>query len=197
MSSFPEKPVPTDLPILAQMKRRWSPVSYAAKSLTPDQIATLFEAARWAPSAFNEQPWRYIYATKDDGDVRAALESLLVPGNAWAKDAHLLIISFAKKTFAKNGKPNRHHMHDLGCASGYMVLQAVELGLIGHQMSGFDHTKANAMLGVPDDFEPGSMIAIGYASDAAAIKPEALQREQSPRTRNEQDVFVFRGKWEK
>ena len=191
-----EKPAATDLPVSDAIKRRWSPMAFSGEPVELRKIATLFEAARWAPSCFNEQPWRYVYATKDDGERRMKLESLLGEGNAWAKEAYLLVIGFAKKTFAKNGKENRFTMHDLGCADGYLVLQAVDLGLISHQMAGFDDKNANALLGVPDDFGPGSMIAVGYPGDPSVLRPEWQTRQSAARSRAEQQTFAFHGTWE-
>ena len=195
MQHIPEKPAPTDLPLIEPIKQRWSPVIFSAEPIDLKTIATLFEACRWAPSSYNEQPWRYIYATKDDGERRAKLESLLVDGNAWAKDAYLLLISFASKAFAKNAKPNPHAMHDLGTASGFLTLQAVSMGLLTHQMSGFYADKANETLGVPADFVPGSMMAVGYPGDLANAKPDMKERDAGPRQRNEQQAWVFHGKW--
>lgn len=162
--------------------------------LTTEQIGSLFEAARWAPSSYNEQPWRYIYAGKNDAG-RTELESLLVEGNAWAKNAGLLIVSFAKKTFAKNGKPNRHYLHDTGAASFAITLQATSMGLISHQMSGFAVDKANSVLGVPDDFEPGSMMAVGNAADVSTFPEDMQQRDKAPRGRNPRESFAFPGKF--
>lgn len=192
---IPRKPATTDRPILDAIRERWSPVALSDTPIEEEKIATLFEAARWAPSSYNEQPWRYIYALKEDGNNREALEGLLVPGNAWAKNASVLAISFAKKMFARNGKENRHALHDCGCASGYLILQLSSLGLVGHQMAGFDAENANRILGVPDDFLPGSMIAIGYPGDHATLPEDLQKREEAPRTRNRVEAFAFRGGW--
>ncbi len=189
------KTVQTPLPLLDAIKQRWSPVAFSGKPIEQEKIMTIFEAARWAPSSFNEQPWRYIYATKDDQEGRRALESLLSEGNSWAKNAYLLLISFAKKTFVKNGKENRHAMHDVGCATGYIALQLPTLGLAGHQMAGFAFEKANGILGVPDDFIPGSMMAVGYPGDIEELPPDLQARQESPRTRRDAGDFAFRGKW--
>ncbi|HRH94198.1 MAG TPA: nitroreductase family protein, partial [Candidatus Peribacteria bacterium] len=149
----------------------------------------------WAPSCFGEEPWRYVYATKDDGEKRAALEGLLAEGNAWAKNASLLVLSFAKKTFARNGKPNDYAMHDLGCASGFLVLQATHMNLVSHQMAGFAADKANAVLGVPADFAPGSMIAIGYPGDITKMDESSQKRDASPRNRKPLETIAMRGSW--
>lgn len=191
---YPAKPAVPDAPVLDVILNRWSPVMFDPAPLSEQQTASLFEAARWAPSSFNEQPWRYVYAGKNDPG-RENLESLLVESNAWAKNAGLLILSFAKKTFAKNGKPNRHYLHDTGAASVLMTLQATSMGLISHQMAGFAVDKANAVLGVPDDCEPGSMMAIGYPANPASFAADMQERDKSPRMRNPQSSFAALGKF--
>ena len=184
----------TDAPILDVISERWSPVIFSDTPIEAEKIASLFEAARWACSSYNEQPWRYIYALKGDPG-REKLESLLVEGNAWAKNAGLLLVDFAKKTFTKNGKPNTEALHDLGASNFAIALQATAMGLYSHQMVGFDAARASTDFGVPEDFVPGSMMAIGYLGDAATA-PEALRkRQESPRMRNPASSFAFRGEW--
>lgn len=190
---YPHKHTPTDHPILPAFLDRWSPLAFSDRPIEQEKIASLFEASRWAPSSFNEQPWRYVYATKDDGADRMRMEALLNAGNAWAKNAYLLIVSFAKRNFAYNGKENRHALHDLGAASAYLVLQCPALGLIAHQMEGYDFVKASALPGAPEDLLPGSMIAIGYPGDPSALDSKLQEREKSPRVRKPQEAFVFRG----
>lgn len=192
---YPRKPAPADHPILDAFRERWSPLAFSNQPIEEAKIAVLFEAARWAPSSYNEQPWRYVYATIDCGTERTIMESLLDSGNAWAKHAFLLAVSFAKKTFSFDGKDNRHALHDVGAASAYLALQCPSLGLIGHQMAGFKADEANTLLGVPDDFIPGSMIAIGYPGDPASLDPKLREREQAPRARNPQKAFTFRGRF--
>lgn len=114
---------------------RFSPKEFKDDALSSEQVASLFEAARTTPSSYNEQPWRFVFAEKGDPG-RGAVESLLVEGNAWAKEAPLLIVSFAKKTLTRNGKENRFALHDLGAANLSLMLQAVSLGLATHQMGG-------------------------------------------------------------
>ena len=192
--AYPTKSTPLDAPVSKLIEQRWSPLAFNDKELSAEDIASLFEAARWAPSAFNEQPWRYVYAQKNDTN-RAAIESLLMDGNSWAKNAGLLIVSFAKPTFTYNGKENKHALHDLGCASGYLVLEATARGLASHQMSGFFADKANEALGVPKEFIPGSMIAIGFPGDAGTLSPELEKREDAPRSRNAAKTFAFPNMW--
>ncbi len=123
------------------------------------------------------------------------LESLLVEGNAWAKNAGVLMISFASKNFARNNKPNYHYLHDTGAASAYLVAQLPSLGLVGHQMQGFDKDSANEKLGVPDDYAPGSMIAVGYYAGQEGLKDEWKQREDAPRVRKDLHDIAFNGAW--
>jgi len=197
MITFPSKPAPADCPIPAEIRDRWSPLAFSGRPVEEEKIRAMFEAARWAPSSFNEQPWRFLYATKDDGNRRAALESLLAEGNAWAKEAYILLVSFAKTAFARNGKENRHAFHDTGCANGYLLLSLAPLGLIGHSMAGFDWQGANAALGVPEGFVAVAMTVVGYPGDPAALTPELRVREEAPRERIPQSSFVFRGSWPK
>jgi len=192
---YPHNLAVTDLPILDVLKERWSPRSISPQPIEEEKIRTLFEAARWAPSASNLQPWHYIYATKNDGEARTKLESLLVEGNSWAKSAYLLVIGFANTKRTKSDgtlADNYHALHDTGAASAYLVLQCEPLGLVGHQMAGFDMSKANALLNVPGNFVPSSMIAIGYPDDPSTL-PEVLQeKEKAPRMRRKQEEFVMR-----
>ncbi|MDD5056010.1 MAG: nitroreductase family protein [Candidatus Peribacteraceae bacterium] len=191
---YPTKSTPLNAPIINILERRWSPKAFSDTELPLQYLESLFEAARWAPSCFNEQPWRYVYAQKSD-PKRPAMESLLDESNGWAKQAGLLIVSFTSPTFAKNGKENRHAMHDLGCASGYLVLEATARGLISHQMAGFSVDKANETLNVLKEFIPGSMIAIGYPGDPQALPEKLRVREAAPRTRNKSETFSFKGLW--
>lgn len=191
---FPHKPAPADFDILQSIRERWSPVIFSDQAVEQEKIDTLFEAARWAPSCYNEQPWRFVYAAKDD-EHREKLESLLAEGNAWAKQAGILLITFTRKTFTRNDKENRHAMYDAGCATGYLFLQLSSLGLIGHSMAGFDWQKANDLLGVPEEYLAASMTAIGYPGDPANANAALREREAGERVRNEQSEFVFRGTW--
>lgn len=191
---YPHKKAPTTLPVIDPILERWSPLAFDPKPVEEEKILTMFEAARWAPSAYNEQPWRYVYAQKGDKN-REVLESLLAPGNAWAKNAGVLMLSFASKNFGRNGTPNRHHLHDLGAASAYLVAQLPSLGLVGHQMSGYDHEKANEALGVPNDYEPGSMIAVGYYAGQEGLDEGMKQREDGPRVRKDLHDIAFNGEW--
>src|SRR5213078_4673493 len=133
-----EKPAPTDYPIEEILQRRWSPRAFSDRMVESEKLQSLFEAARWAPSTFNEQPWAFIVATKQNLEEHARLLSCLAEKNQqWARLAPVLMVSVAKLNFDKNGKPNRHAFHDVGLAVGTMIVQATSLDLFVHQMAGF------------------------------------------------------------
>lgn len=190
---YPENKAPTDSPIMDPLANRWSPKVFSGNAIPQDMILSLFEAARWAPSSYNEQPWRYVYATKEDGAAREAIESLLVESNGYAKEAYLLMVSFGKKTHARNGKENHYQLHDTGMANISLVLQANSMGLLAHQMGGFDKERANEVAGLSDDFIPASMIAVGYAPEIADVPEE--YKEPKIRERHPVSEFAFRGKF--
>ncbi|MEM1098415.1 MAG: nitroreductase family protein [Planctomycetota bacterium] len=180
-------------PILDCLADRWSPRAFAGRPVEREKLQALFEAARWAASAFNEQPWRFVVATEDQGDAYDRVLSCLVEANqAWAKAAPVLGITAVSETFKKNGKDNRCAEHDLGLAMGNLSAQATALGLVVHQMAGIEPDAAKDKLNIPDGFHAFSAFAIGYAGDPEAL-PEGWMRdsETSPRDRNGFDDFVF------
>ena len=183
-------------PLHELIVRRWSPRAFADRSVEPATLARLLEAARWAASCFNEQPWRYIVATRDNPAEFARMLGCLMEGNqVWAKHAPVLMISVAKLTFAHDGKANRHAFHDLGAASASMTFQATALGLYVHQMGGIFVDKARETYGIPEGFEAVAGIALGYLGDAATL-PEALrEREKEPSKRQPLEAMVFGGRW--
>ena len=191
-----EKPAETKYPIEEILKRRWSPRAFSDRPVEPEKLQSLFEAARWAPSCFNEQPWAFIVATKSQPQEHANLLACLVEGNQkWAIDAPVLMVSVAKLNFDKTGKPNRHAFHDVGLAMGNMLVQATALGLFVHQMGGFSPEKVRAIYGVPEGFEPVAAIAIGYGLAADEL-PEAFREfALGARSRKPVSGFVFEGHW--
>lgn len=190
------KPAPTQFPIHDLLARRWSPRAFDERPIEADKLRSLFEAARWAPSSNNEQPWRFILASKDDQPQRDRFLACLFEGNRkWAFRAPVLILSVASLNFEDDGRPNRHALHDTGMAVENLVLQAAALGLIAHQMAGFDVEKARADLKIPVGHEPVAMIAVGYLGDPSILPDYLRQRETSPRERNEASAFVFSGEW--
>lgn len=179
-----DKPAETAFPVHELIARRWSPRAFAPDPVTPEQLGSLLEAARWAPSAFNEQPWDLVFALREDGEAHARLAGCLVEANrAWAANAPLLMVTIAKLAFARNGKPNRHALHDVGLAAMSLVLQAEALGLAAHQMAGFDADAARRELAIPDGHEPVAFLAIGRRGDPNALPPELAEREAAPRVR--------------
>ena len=193
-----EKPAQTDHPIQEILKRRWSPRAFADRMVESEKLRSLFEAARWAPSSFNEQPWFFIVATKEKLEEHARMLSCLVEKNQqWARLAPVLMVSVAKLKFAKTGKPNRHAFHDVGLAMGNMLVEATALGLCVHQMAGFSPEKVREIYGVPEEFEPVAAIALGYAAEVDILPDTFREQELGPRTRKPIGSFVFQGNWEK
>jgi nitroreductase len=190
------KPAPAGHPIHALLRERWSPRAFADRPVPVEALASLFEAARWAPSSFNEQPWAYLVAPRQDGADFQRLLACLVPGNqAWASAAPVLALSVAKLAFDRNGRPNRHAFHDVGLASAQLTLQAAALGLAVHQMAGFDVGQARRAYGIPEGWEPAAAIALGYPADPVTLPEDLRQREVQPRRRKGLEEFVFSGSW--
>jgi len=177
--------------ILDVIKDRRSKRSYSEKAIEPEKIKSIFEAARWAPSGMNEQPWTYIYATKEQSELWHKLFDTLNDANkVWAQHAPLLLLSLVRKLHL-NGRANTSAKYDLGGANAFLTLQAVELGLHTHQMGGYDHKKAIANLNIPDTYELGVMIAIGYSGDPEKLEDHLKTRELAPRQRYLQEAFVM------
>ena len=191
-----EKPAQTDYPIEEILKRRWSPRAFSDRIVEPEKLRSLWEAARWAPSSFNEQPWHFIVATRDSPAEHEKLLSCLVEKNQqWARNAPVLMVSVTELNFAKTGKPNRHAFHDVGLAMGNLLVEATALNLFVHQMAGFSPEKVKELFTVPEGFEPVAAIAIGYGADPSAAPEAFRQQETAPRSRKSINSFVFEGKW--
>jgi nitroreductase len=191
-----EKPALTEHTILDLVKRRWSPRAFDPKPVPEDVLDSLFEAARWAASSNNEQPWSYILGVKSEDPAEfERLAGTLVPGNAWAKEVPVLALSVAKTVFSPNNVPNRVAFHDVGMATENLILQALSQGIFVHQMGGFDVEKARKLFEIPAGYEPVAMIALGYPGDPEKLDPKLRERELAPRTRKKISEFVFRGKW--
>lgn len=187
-----KKTAVTRFPILELHAERWSPRAFSARPVSYEQLGSLFEAARWAASCFNEQPWRYFVAMQSEPERFATLRSLLVPANdVWASKAPVLGLSVAKLDFTRGGKPNRHAYHDVGLATGALSSQAQSMGLALHQMGGFDVERARTALAIPAGFDPVAMMAIGYAGDPAGLTDELRERELAPRERRPLEESVY------
>jgi nitroreductase len=190
------KPADTQYPIHEVMRRRWSPRAFDDRPIEPEKLRSLFEAARWAPSSNNEQPWRFLVATKDNKLEHDRLLNCLVEANQkWAYRAPVLLLSVAKLQF-EDGSPNRHALHDTGMAVENLSLQATELGLVAHQMAGFLIDRASADCNIPAGYEPVAIMAIGYPGDPALLSDRLRARETQPRDRKPVTEFVYSATWE-
>ena len=191
-----QNPAPTDHPINTLISHRWSPRAFDPKPVPADVLRSLFEAARWAPSSSNEQPWAYIVATKDNADDFAKLTSVLVEFNAnWASHAPVLAIAVSQLAFAKTGAANRNAQYDTGAATALLCVEATARGLFVHQMAGFDPDKARQVFGIPAGWDAIAAVAIGYPGDPAALPQPYKDRELGPRTRKPLTEFVMTGHW--
>ena len=191
-----DKPAPTDFPIHDLLARRWSPRAFADRPVEAAILHSLFEAARWAPSSYNEQPWRFLVATRDDEAGFARMLDCLVPFNqSWAGAAPVLVLGLADSQFARSGKPNAHAGHDLGQAAMSLSLEATERGLVLHQMAGIEAAKIRESYALPDEVEPLTAIALGWPGDPATLAEEMREAEAAPRERRAQAEFVFSGEW--
>lgn len=171
---------------------RWSPRAFTDEAVPPEVLRRIFEAGRWAASAFNEQPWSWVVATRDDAEGFERLLSTLIPFNqGWAKHAAVLAISLARTAFERNGRSNRHAYHDVGQAAASMALEAVANGFTLHQMAGFDMDLVRQRCLLPPGYEAVAAIAIGRPGDAASLPDDLRQRETAPRERRALRDVVF------
>ena len=183
-------------PIHELFIRRWSPRAFDERLVAAATLQTLLEAARWAPSSNNEQPWRFIVASKNHEVDWNRLFNCLAAGNQqWAVRAPVLMLSVASMHFEDDGKPNRHAFHDMGLATENLVLQATASGLVAHQMAGFDVEKARVDLRIPAGYEPVAMIAIGYPGNPDILPERLRERELRPRSRRPIGEWTFWGQW--
>jgi nitroreductase len=181
---------PKIVAILEPIAQRQSPKGFLDRPIAPEKLRSLFEAARWAPSSRNEQPWRFVVAAKENATQFADMLSTLNPMNVeWAQHAHVLVSVIAKRSFDRDGKENRHANYDVGGAVATLTLQAVSLGIQVHQMGGFDGAKVRALFSIPSEFDPIVILAVGYADE--------LQLLQKRRARKELGELVFEHEWTK
>jgi nitroreductase len=185
-----------DHPISELIANRWSPYGFSDRPVSAEELRSLFEAARWAPSSYNEQPWSYILATKQNAEEFKKVLSCLVEGNqAWASAAPVLALGCTSLNFARNGQPNAAAIHDLGLASANLCVEATARGLHVHQMIGILPDKARVVFHIPEGVRPLTGLAIGYAADPVALPEKLRERDQTPRARKALSTFVFCGKW--
>jgi len=190
------KPASTSAPIHDIISHRWSPRAFDSRPVEPEKLRSLLEAARWAASSYNGQPWFFIVATKDDPEnFQRVLDCFVEFNKNWARHAPVIGLSAASLKFAHNGQPNRHAFHDVGQAAATLALQATALGLQIHQMAGIDPEKARKTFGVPQDHEVVAGIALGYPGDPASLPDQLRERELASRERKPLASFVFTGQW--
>jgi nitroreductase len=186
----------TRFPILGPIAERWSPRAFDDRPIAADDLTAMFEAARWAASAFNAQPWRFVYALRGEPAFATVLACLRETNAGWAQHAAVLLIAAAKTTH-EDGSPNGHAIHDLGQAMATLAIDATARGIHVHQMAGFYPDKARALLGVPDGFEPKTAAALGYLGDHGRLPEKLRERELAARQRKPLEELMFRGAWPK
>src|ERR1017187_1263221 len=186
----------TDHPIQHALADRWSPYGFEDRSVAEADLLSLFEAARWAASSYNEQPWNYLIATSENSAEFGRLLSCLVEANqAWAKQAPVLVLGIVSLRFARNNQDNRAAVHDLGLAAGNLLAEATTRGLSVHQMIGILPDKARELYQIPEHFEAWTAMAIGYKADPASLPDALRERDMAPRQRKPLDKLVFAGQW--
>ncbi len=180
-----------EYPVADLIAQRRSRRAYASQPIEAHKIHSLFEAARWAPSSMNEQPWSYIYATQDQPELwNKLLDTLNESNRVWAKHAPLLILSMVRRTLIRNGAANGAARYDVGAANAFLSMQATQLGLNVHQMGGFDRQKAVENLNIPETHEPMVIMAVGHLGDSENLSENLKNREVAPRERYTQEFFV-------
>jgi nitroreductase len=191
-----KNPAPADYPIDRLIEQRWSPRAFDPRPIPREDLRSVLEAAGWAASAFNEQPWRFIVAPREETAEFATMLGCLVEGNqSWARNAGALMLTAVAGDFKRNGKPNRCALHDLGQAAANLALQATSLGLFVHQMAGVQLDRVRETYSIPTTFDPQTAIAIGYPGSVDTLPENLREGETAPRVRNPQSEFVFAGTW--
>lgn len=190
------KPAPAAEPVHEIISERWSPRAFDPRPVEPEKLRKLFEAARWAASSYNAQPWFFVMATRDDAaDFQRVLGTFMEMNQSWAKNAPVIGFTVARLNFEHNGQLNRHAFHDVGQAAATLALQAAHLGLQVHQMAGIDPEKAKREFHVPDGYEVVAGFALGYAGDPASLPDPLRERETAARQRKPLSSFLFSGDW--
>jgi nitroreductase len=190
------RPATTEYPIHELIAGRWSSCAVdPARPVATETLHQLLEAARWAPSAFNNQPWHYLVVTDADGPAMELARDALTAGNAWARRAPVLIFSMARTTYTRNDRPNPRYAFEAGMATAQMQLQAISLGLLFHQMAGFSRDRLRESFHIPEEYEAITAIAVGYPGRIADVPAEKQERETALRVREPQDTFAHWGAW--
>ena len=185
-----------DHPIHDLISTRWSPYNFSSRPVPREDLLSVFEAARWAASSFNEQPWRYVVATRDSPEDFERILGCLLEGNqAWARHAPVLALGCARSTFTRNDRYNRVALHDLGLASASLSLEATSRGVFVHQMAGLVPDRAREVFAIPDQFEVVTALALGYRAESDTGDADLASRDERPRSRRTLSEFVFGGAW--
>jgi nitroreductase len=164
-------------PILDVILNRWSSRAMTGQPLSNTELMSLFEAARWAPSSYNNQPWRFIYATNDDKEFSTFLDIMVDVNRAWCEKASVAMVLCSKKHFEYNGKYSRTHSFDAGSAWENLAIQGVSMGLVIHALEGFDYDRARKELNIPDEYDIECMIVAGKKDDCENLSEELQKRE--------------------
>ena len=183
--------------LIDAIEKRWSPYRFVPQIVEDDKLVRCLDAARWAASSYNDQPWYFIVAKREnEAEFQTALGCLLEANQQWAKQAGVLLLTAIRTTFQMNNKPNRVALHDLGAAAAHLALQAAVEGLQAHQMAGVNLSQVRIAYSIPEGFEPQTAIAIGYPDTSAAAPGDPLaERDAGERKRKSLEQFVYRGKW--
>jgi len=185
-----------EYPVHPLLAERRSLLAFSPRTVDAETLACLMEAARWAPSSMNEQPWSFVVATKDNkSDFERLLGCLIEFNFQWAQHSPVLLLSIARLTFESSGEPNRHALHDVGHAIANLTFQAMASGLVVHQVAGFNVEKARNEFSIPRDYEPVAVAAIGYPGSPASLPDKLRKKELSPRKRKPLTDIVFEGQW--
>lgn len=188
--SIAQKEARTEGPVHELIRKRWSARAFAATPISQEVLDTLFEAASWAPSSMNEQPWRYVYAVKGTETFEALLDCLQTGNALWAKDAAVLILSLTDTRFKSLDQPNRHAMHDTGAANLLLLLEAANQNIYGHEIGGYKREETRALLDLPDYMEDVCFIALGYLDAPEKLDEPFRTREVTPRSRKKVSSFT-------
>jgi nitroreductase len=179
-------------PIDKLFMNRWSPRAMSGEEINDEELMTLFEAARWAPSSYNNQPWRFVYSKKNTRHFEQMYDFLIEFNQKWCEKASALVVVISRKTFEKNDKPSKTHSYDTGAAWQNLALQGSLMGLVVHGMEGFDYSKAKKMCQIPENYEVEAMIAIGKKGDVSKL-PQEIQEKEFPSDRKPIESIVMEG----
>lgn len=191
-----DRTAPVAAPVMKEVARRWSPRAFDERPVSREELRSLFEAARWSASAYNEQPWRFVVASRDDAEGFERLLGCLNEWNRkWAHTGGALIMVAAKTDYTHNGEVNAHARYDAGQAAAWLTAQAVSMGLQVHQMAGFSARDARERLGIPDGFEPVTFMALGRVGDPSVLPGNIAKTESAPRDRRPLSETIFEGRF--